>query len=192
VEKRLEQAHFAMAFEGPGYSDDAIYTAQIFSSALGGGMSSRLFQEAREKRGLCYTIFAQTGAYSDSGLMTIYAGTSGEEIGELANLTIDEVKRAAHDMSAAEVARARTQMKAGLLMGLESPSSRAERMARQLAIWDRVPSLEETVERIDRVTTGDVRDLAGQMAARGAAALALYGPVSGAPGLSDLTGRLAA
>jgi predicted Zn-dependent peptidase len=192
VEKGLEQAHFALAFESAGYRDDAVYTAQIFATAFGGGMSSRLFQEARERRGLCYTIFAQTGAYSDAGLMTIYAGTSEEEIAELAELTIDELKRAADDMSPAEIARARTQMKAGLLMGLESPSSRAERLARLLAIWDRVPDLEETVSKIDAVTTGDARDLAARMATGGAAALALYGPVSRAPGLGDLTGRLAA
>ena len=192
VEKALEQAHFAMAFESAGYRDDDIYTSQIFASALGGGMSSRLFQEAREKRGLCYTIFAQTGAYSDSGLMTIYAGTSGEEIGELAELTIDELKRAADDMTDAEIARARTQMKAGLLMGLESPSSRAERLARLLAIWDRVPTLAETVQRIDAVSTSKVRDLARATAERGAAAMALYGPVRRAPELQALTGRLAA
>ena len=192
VEKDLEQAHFAMAFEGPGYRADEIYTAQILSSALGGGMSSRLFQEAREKRGLCYTIFAQTGAYSDSGLMTIYAGTSGEEIGELAELTIDELKRSADDMSDEEVDRARAQMKAGLLMGLESPSNRAERLARQLAILDRIPDLEETVQRIDAVTAADVRAMAGAMRETASAAMALYGPVSGAPSIADLQGRLAA
>ena len=89
-EKSLEQAHFALAFESPGYRDDAIYTAQIYSSALGGGMSSRLFQEVREKRGLCYSIFAQTGAYADTGSTTIYAGTSASQLGELAEITIDE------------------------------------------------------------------------------------------------------
>ena len=192
VEKALEQAHFAMAFESPGYRDDDVYTSQIFSSALGGGMSSRLFQEAREKRGLCYTIFAQTGAYSDSGLMTIYAGTSGEEIGELAELTVDVLRRSASDMTDAEIERARAQMKAGLLMGLESPSSRAERLARQLSIWDRVLPLEETVAKIDAVSTARVRDMAGAMAENGSVAMALYGPVSRAPALDELTGRLAA
>ncbi len=190
--KDLEQAHIAMAFETPGYRDPAVYTAQIFATAFGGGMSSRLFQEARERRGLCYTIFAQTGAYADSGLTTIYAGTSGEEVGELAELTMDELKRAADDMSEAEVARARAQMKAGLLMGLESPSSRAERLARLLAIWDRVPELQETIDHIDAVGTRDVRAFAAGLADAGSAALALYGPVAGAPHLGDLTERLAA
>jgi predicted Zn-dependent peptidase len=189
--KTLEQAHFALGFEGPGYRDDAIYTAQIFSTAFGGGMSSRLFQEIREKRGLCYTIYAQTGAYAETGMTTIYAGTSAEDLNELAGLTMDELKRSADDMTPAEVARARAQMKAGLLMGLESPSSRAERLARMVSIWGRVPDLEETISRIDAVTTGDVREFAAGMIT-GAAALALYGPVEKAPRLDDLRERLAA
>ncbi|MEO0991743.1 MAG: pitrilysin family protein, partial [Pseudomonadota bacterium] len=188
--KDLEQAHFALALEGPGYRDDEIYTAQIFSTAFGGGMSSRLFQEAREKRGLCYTIFAQTGAYADTGMMTLYAGTSGEELSDLAKLTMDELARAANDMSDAEVERARAQMKAGMLMGLESPSQRTERLARLLAIWDRVPTLEETVARIDSVTTADVRRFAAATASSGRGALALYGPVARAPQLTDLMDRI--
>ncbi|KIN63846.1 Protease [Sulfitobacter noctilucicola] len=190
--KKLEQAHFALGFESPGYRADDIYVAQIYASALGGGMSSRLFQEIRENRGLCYTIFAQAGAHADTGMTTIYAGTSGEQLPELANITIDEMKRAATDMSPAEVARARAQMKAGLLMGLESPSNRAERLARLIQIWDRIPPLSETIEKIDAVTTGDVRDLAERMAAEAPAALALYGPVEDAPGLEDLQARRAA
>ena len=190
--KPLEQAHFALGFEAPGYRADDIYVAQIYASALGGGMSSRLFQEVRENRGLCYTIFAQAGAYADTGMMTIYAGTSGEQLPELAGITIDEMKRAASDMSPAEVARARAQMKAGLLMGLESPSNRAERLARLIQIWDRVPPLEETIAQIDAVTTGDVRDFAQNIAASAPAALALYGPVDGAPTLEELQERRAA
>ncbi|MCP4818863.1 MAG: insulinase family protein, partial [Shimia sp.] len=169
-----------------------IYTAQIYSTALGGGMSSRLFQEIREKRGLCYSIYAQTGAYSDTGMTTIYAGTSGSQIEELAQITIDELKRAAEDMNEAEIARARIQMKAGLLMGLESPSSRAERQARMIAIWDRVPTLAETVERIDAVTDQDVRRFAEHMAVAARPAMALYGPVADAPALEALQERRAA
>lgn len=190
--KDLEQAHFALALESPGYRDDAIYTAQIYSSALGGGMSSRLFQEVRETRGLCYTIFAQTGAYADTGATTIYAGTSGEQVAELAGITIDEMKRAADDMSDQEVARARAQMKAGMLMGLESPSNRAERLARLVQIWGKVPSLEDTVAKIDAVTTQDVRAFAEQMAVRAPAAMAVYGPVGAAPSLEELQQRRAA
>ncbi|GAA6207194.1 pitrilysin family protein [Cognatishimia sp. WU-CL00825] len=191
-EKSLEQAHFALGLESPNYCSPDIYAAQIYSVALGGGMSSRLFQEVREKRGLCYTIYASAGAYADSGMTTIYAGTSGDQIADLANITIDELKRAAEDMNAKEIERARVQMKAGMLMGLESPSSRAERLARMLSIWNRVPDLAETVEKIDAVTDNDVRGFAEHMAVQARAALALYGPVSDAPDLVNLQDRRAA
>ncbi|MCW8843540.1 MAG: insulinase family protein [Rhodobacteraceae bacterium] len=186
TEKTLEQAHMALGFEGPDYCDPDIYTAQIYATALGGGMSSRLFQEIRERRGLCYTIYSQAGAYADTGMMTIYAGTSAAQIGDLCRVTIEELKRAAEGMNTEEIARARTQMKAGLLMGLESPSSRAERLARLLAIWGYVPSLHETVERIDAVSDADVRRFAEHMAVEARPALALYGPVSAAPDLDAL------
>lgn len=190
--KGLEQVHFALGFESPGYRDDAFYTAQIYAQALGGGMSSRLFQEARERRGLCYAIYAQAGAYADTGMITIYAGTSAEDIAGLAELTIDEMRRAASDIGEAEVARARAQMKAGLLMGLESPSARAERLARLVAIWGRVPSVAETVAKIDAVGRADVAGFASRLASAGAAALAIYGPGERAPELARLTRRLAA
>lgn len=189
--KDLEQVHFALAFESPNYRAPDVYAAQVYATALGGGMSSRLFQKIREERGLCYSIFAQSGAYEDTGQITIYAGTSEDEISELMQLTVDELKRAADDMTDAEVARARAQLKAGLLMGLESPSSRAERLARLLAIWGRVPDVAEAVQRIDAVGTSDVRKYAGEMAAS-RAALALYGPVNKAPGLEAVRKSLTA
>jgi predicted Zn-dependent peptidase len=189
--KDLEQVHFALAFEAPGYRAPDVYAAQVYATALGGGMSSRLFQKIREERGLCYSIFAQSGAYEDTGQITLYAGTSQEEIGELTQLTLDELKRSAEDMTAVEVARARAQLKAGLLMGLESPSSRAERLARLLAIWGRVPDMDEAVAKIDAVTLADVRACAEAMqTAR--VALALYGPVAAAPGLEAIRAGLAA
>ena len=191
-EKALEQAHMALAFEGPDYAHEDIHAAQIYATALGGSMSSRLFQEVRERRGLCYTIFAQAGAYADTGMMTIYAGTSAGQMGDLAHITIDEMKRAAEDMSGPEIERARAQMKAGLLMGLESPSNRAERLARMLQIWGRVPDVAEMVERIDAVALGDVRRVAEETVARAPSALALYGPVAGAPDLVSLDARRAA
>ena len=189
--KDLEQVHFALAFEAPGYRDADVYAAQVYATAMGGGMSSRLFQKIREERGLCYSIFAQSGAYEDTGQITVYAGTSAEEIGDLVGLTLDELKRAADDMSEAEVNRARVQLKAGMLMGLESPSSRAERNARLLAIWGRVPGVEETVARIDAVSTADVRRYGADMV-QAKSALALYGPVAKAPDLGAIRERLAA
>lgn len=190
--KPLEQAHFALAFEAPDYRNRDIYTAQIFSTAFGGGMSSRLFQEVREKRGLCYTIFCSAGAYSDTGTLTIYAGTSGDQVRGLADITMDEMKRASDDMSEEEVARARAQMKAGLLMGLESPASRAERLARMIAIWGRVPDLDEVITHVDAVDTEMVRQFAGNLVDRAEMAMAIYGPVENDISVSDLQARLAA
>ena len=190
--KALEQVHFAMGFEGPSVRDAAFYPSQVYTTALGGGMSSRLFQKIREERGLCYSIFAQAGAFDDAGMITIYAGTSAEEVGELCNLTIDELKRAADDMSEAEVARAKAQMKAGLLMGLESPSGRAERMARYIAIWGRVPDLAETIAQIEAVNRAAVAEFAAGLRAHSSTALALYGPVEAAPTLARLQERRAA
>lgn len=189
--KDLEQVHFALGLAGPGYRHADLYTAQVHATAMGGGMSSRLFQKIREERGLCYSIYAQAGSFDETGMITIYAGTSQEEIGQLCALTMDEMKRAADDMTEAEVARARAQMRAGLVMGLESPTGRAERLARSLAIWGRIMPAEETVAAIDAVTTVDVRDFAGRLAGA-EAALALYGPVGQAPGLAELKQRLAA
>ncbi|MGL4279153.1 MAG: M16 family metallopeptidase [Albidovulum sp.] len=183
--KDLEQAHFALSFEGPGYRDDAVYAAQVYATAMGGGMSSRLFQKIREDRGLCYSIHAQSSAYEDTGNITIYAGTSAEEIGELTALTLSELKRAAEDMTEAEVARARAQLRAGLLMGLESPSSRAERNARLLSIWGRIPAVSEAVAKIDAVDTTRVRSYAEGLT-RARAALAIYGPVASAPGIEEI------
>jgi predicted Zn-dependent peptidase len=188
--KALEQAHFTLAFESPGYMANDFYAAQVYATALGGGMSSRLFQEIRENRGLCYTIFSQAGAYSDTGMITVYAGTSAEQLGELADVTIDEIRRITGDLREVEIARARAQMKAGMLMGLESPSNRAERLARMISIWGRVPDLSETVEKIDNVTLDSVRDFGVQMAQNAASAMAIYGPVSNAPELSSLKARL--
>jgi predicted Zn-dependent peptidase len=188
--KDLEQVHVALALEAPGYRDATVHAAQVYATAIGGGMSSRLFQKLREERGLCYSIFAQAGAYEDTGSITLYAGTGAEEIGALADLTVAEICRSAEDMSEAEVARARAQLRAGLLMGLESPSQRAERLARMLAIWGRVPAIEESVARIDAVSVEEVRAFAAGIPARGTA-MAILGPVAGAPDLAAVRRGLA-
>jgi predicted Zn-dependent peptidase len=140
---------------------------------------------------LCYSIFAQSGAYEDAGQITLYAGTSADEISDLMCLTMDEMKRAAEDMSEAEVARARAQIKAGMVMGPESASSRAERIARLLAIYGCVPVIEESVAKIDSVTLAGVRAYAEGLCSA-SNALALYGPVDRAPGLEAIRDRLAA
>ena len=192
VDRLVEQAHFALSLESPGYRHEDLYTAQIHAGILGGGMSSRLFQEIREKRGLCYTIFAQAAAYADSGALMIYAGTGGDSVHELTQLVTDELRRLPDNLTEAELERARAQMKAGMLMGLESASGRCERLARMLAIWDRVPSLEESVARIDAVDRARVAEFAARQCAQARPALALYGPVSKAPDRDWIRARLAA
>lgn len=189
--KSLEQAHFAMALQGPGYRDPDFHAVQIVASALGGGMSSRLFQEAREKRGLCYTIFAQGAAWSETGMMMIYAGTGGGEVRDLVDLTADELRRAADDLNEDEIARARAQAKAGLVMGLESPASRAERMASLLSVWGKVLPLEDSIARIDAVDATVARSALRKIISS-QPALALYGPVADAQSAEEVARRMAA
>jgi len=188
----LEQVHLAMAFPAPAWSDPDLYTAQIYATLMGGGMSSRLFQTLREEAGLCYSVFAQASAHEDAGILTLYAGTGAEDVAELAERTIAELRRAPGDITRAEVDRARAQMRAGLLMGQESPSARAERLARHLAIWGRVPPIEEIVARIDAVGLAEARGFAEALAGAGRMAMALYGPAEGAPDAASLAARLAA
>jgi len=145
-----------------------------------------------EKNGGFATRFLHSWSFSDTGLTTIYAGTSAEQIPDLANLTVNELKRAAVDLSEAEVTRARSQMKAGLLMGLESPSSRAERLARMIQIWGKVPSLDETIKKIDSVNLEKVRAYAEHVMTQSKFAMALYGPISSAPSLEELDALRAA
>jgi len=191
VKQTLEQAHFALALAAPSYRDERYYAAQIAATALGGGMSSRLFQEAREKRGLCYTIFAQCSGWADSGMLTVYAGSGAEAIGGLVDLTADELQRATGALSEAEVARARAQTRAGLVMGLESASARAERLATQVSIWGRAIPVEETVARVEQVDVAAARAAIADFACS-APAVALYGPVAGARSAAELARRLTA
>ena len=153
-------------------------------------MSSRLFQEAREKRGLCYTIFAQPSAWTETGVLMIYAGTGGDELGQLAGLVVDELSRAARDLGEAEVERAKTQSKASIVMALESPAARTERMAGLLSVWGEVTPIEETVAKIDAVDVTRARAVLGRII-ESRPALALYGPVDGAPDADELARRLA-
>ncbi len=191
-ERALEQVHMALAFESPAAICDEAHVAQIYATAMGGGMSSRLFQELREQRGLCYTIFAQASAYTDTGQITLYAGTGPDQIGELCNLTMDALRLAADGLAGAEIDRARAQLKAGMLMGLESPSARAERLARMISIWGRIPPIEETIARLDAVSIEDIRAFGQSLAQKSDPAIVLLGPAAGAPERSALAARLAA
>lgn len=161
--KPLDQAHIILSFQAPGYRDPDIYTLQVMSSILGGGMSSRLFQEVREKRGLCYSVFSYGSAYEDGGQLGVYAASSPEHTVELVGLTSDIIMSVAGGVSDGEIARAKAQLKSSLVMNLESASSRADQIARQFLAFGRVPAIDELVRRIDSVSSEDVRSLAGRL-----------------------------
>ena len=176
-ERDLEQIHYALSVPGISYEDDDFYTAQILSGLLGGGMSSRLFQEIRERRGLCYSVFSFASSFADSGTFTVYAGTGEEHIGELSHVLTDELLRSVEDIREAEVDRAKAQLKASLLMGLESPASRSEVHARQLLIYGRILPASEIVEKIDIVTVQDTKRLAGSLFSGVTPTIAALGPL---------------
>ena len=165
-----------MAFAGPSYRGQDFYTAQVFSGLFGGGMSSRLFQEVRERRGLCYAIYSSCWALADTGLFGIHAATGPEMMGKLIEVVGEQLVAAAAEKPAeAEVARAKAQLKAGLLMGLESSSARAEQMARQLLLFDRLIEPPELIERIDAVTADAVRELAASLVSGAPPSVAVVG-----------------
>lgn len=148
----LEQVHFVIGFRAAPVGTDEYYALSVLSNLLGGGMSSRLFQEIREKRGLVYSIDTFLSAFSDEGVFGIYAGTGPDLIEEFVPALCEEISRLSSTLGEEEIARARTQLKANLLMGMESTGARAERAGQQMLLYDRVVSVGELVEKIDNVT----------------------------------------
>ncbi len=180
VEKReLEQVHIAMALPGVAVTDPTLYSLQVFTSILGGGMSSRLFQEARERRGLCYSIYSFHMPYSDIGMFGLYAGTDATDMSELMRVIVGEIAGTADTISEPEIARAKAQMKAGLLMALESSGARIDQLARQMITRGRPMTVEELVEKVDAVTVETARAAGRALIARGKMATAVLGLGSG-------------
>lgn len=188
----LMEAQVLLGFEGRPYGHDDYYAAQILGSVLGGGMSSRLFQEVRETRGLCYAIYAFHWAFSDTGLFAIHAATGADDLAELMPVLADELVRAGEAIEEAEVARSRAQIRASLMMAMESPAARAGQIARQMMIYGRCLSSEDIVARIDAVTAEDVRRVAAEIFANSAPTLTAVGPVDSVMGTSEISDRLTA
>jgi predicted Zn-dependent peptidase len=176
-EEDLEQAHIAYALPGVSSADPEFYAAQVYVTALGGGMSSRLFQEARERRGLCYAISAFASAARDSGTIGIYTGTGETEAAEISAVIAGEMENLAAGATDAEVARAKAQMKSSLLMGLERPGQRAEQIAGQMFSYGRVLSIKELTQRLEAVDTAAVRRFGSRLMEQGRPAIAAVGPV---------------
>jgi predicted Zn-dependent peptidase len=180
VEKReLEQVHIALALAGVSQHDPALYSTQVFTNILGGGMSSRLFQEAREKRGLCYSIYAFHVPYSDVGMFGLYAGTDAADTSELMRLIVEEIANTATTLSEPEIARSKAQMKAGMLMALESSGERIGQLARQMIAWGRPIPLAELIEKVEAVTVESARAAGRALIGRGKLATAVIGLGSG-------------
>jgi len=180
VEKReLEQVHIALALPGVAQNDPGLYSLQMFNNVLGGGMSSRLFQEAREKRGLCYSIYSFHAPYTDVGMFGLYAGTDAADTSELMRLIVDEIANATETITEAEIARAKAQMKAGLLMALESSGDRIGQLARHMIAWGRPIPLAELVAKVEAVTVERARAAGRALIRRGKPAIAVLGLGSG-------------
>ena len=190
-ERDLDQVHIVLGFPSVAYSDPDYYPALLLSTLLGGGMSSRLFQEIRERRGLVYSIYSFTAPFRDGGLFGIYAGTGETEAEELVPVVLDELRAVQRGVTPEEVARARAQVKAGLLMSLESTGSRCEQLARQLQVVGRTVPTAETVSRLDAVSVETVRRAAARIF-RGPPTLAALGPAVLVPALPHIADRLAA
>jgi predicted Zn-dependent peptidase len=166
VHRDLEQAHLTLALEGVPQADPSLFSLQVFANTLGGGMSSRLFQDVREQRGLCYSIYTFHAPYADTGFFGLYTGTDPADAPEMMEVIVDVMTNAVETLTEAEINRAKAQMKAGLLMALESCSARAEQLARHILAYGRPLTVDELVARIDAVSVESTRDAARALFAR--------------------------
>lgn len=159
----LEQTHVILGFEGLPFGHPDYYAVSVLSTILGGGMSSRLFQEVREKRGLVYSVYTFTSSYQDSGIFGIYAGTSPIQVPELLPVVRDKLDRFSKTLEVSEINRAKAQLKAGLMMSLESTTARCEQLANHLLIYGRPIPPSEILNKVDAVTLDHVATMAGHL-----------------------------
>lgn len=174
--RKLEQAHLVLTLPGVDRHHDDIFAQGAFVEILGGGMSSRLFQEAREERGLAYAIDAYEDAYDDVGLVGVYAGTSADKAHEAARLAAEIVKRLTTDAAPGELSRAKAQVRAGYFMRREQPLARAEQNAAQVLFFDRLFTTHEVAAEIEAVDLGALRRVGERMIGGATAATAVLGP----------------
>jgi predicted Zn-dependent peptidase len=189
VEDDLEQVHFLLGFEGVRIGDPDFYALSILSTIFGGGMSSRLFQEIRERRGLVYSIYSFSASYHDGGTFGVYAGTGPDEIDELTPILCDEIARLADTLTEEELARARTQLKASTLMSQESTGGRTEQIGQQTLIYGRPLTLDELVAKIEAVDLDQLRRTAKRVFAA-KPTLAAIGPLKKLERYDSLCARL--
>lgn len=185
----LQEAQVLLGFHGPAYTDLNFYAAHLLSAILGGGMASRLFQEIREERGLCYSIYSFYSPYADTGLFGVHAATSEEDLDELMPLVIDELRKTIDGVTAAELRRAKAQLRSGLLMALESPIARAGQIGRQILIHGRPLPLEEMVDKVEAVREADIAATAAEILGS-FPTLAAIGPIGSLADVGEYAARM--
>jgi predicted Zn-dependent peptidase len=161
--KKLEQVNLLLGFQGSSYMDEDYYKYQMLSSILGGGMSSRLFQEVREKRGLAYSVYAFNYANFDSGIFGVYAGTTEDKTNELLDVVCDELIKATKKITDIELKRSLSQLKASLLMSQESTNSRSQKLGGDILAFGRIIPHSEIIRKISEITKADLTKLAAKI-----------------------------
>ena len=187
----LMDAQLLIGFEGKAYHMRDFYCSQILANILGGGMSSRLFQEVREHRGLCYSVYAFHWGFSDTGIFGIHAATGGDDIPQLLPVIIDELRKASETIHEQEIDRARAQIRAQLLMGQESPAARAGQIARQMILYGRPIPNNEMMERLEGITTQRLTDLSGRLFLDTMPTLSAVGPIEKLASMEEISASLA-
>ncbi len=188
-DKKLEQIHLLLGFEGLDYHNENFYSLLVYSSLLGGGMSSRLFQEIREKRGLVYGISSFSSSYTDTGVFGIYCGTGENQIQELIPVLCDELNNSPNSITDNEINRGKAQLKASLMMGRESAFRRCESAARQLLVFGRIIEPSETIKKIDLVSKETVKNIARKIVS-GPITISSIGPLSKLENLDKIQARI--
>ena len=187
----LMDAQILLGFEGRAYHARDFYCSQILANILGGGMSSRLFQEVRETRGLCYSVYAFHWGFSDTGIFGIHAATGGENLPELLPVIVEELRKSSGTIHQQEIDRARAQIRAQLLMGQESPAARAGQVARQMMLYGRPIPNPEMMERLEGITIERLTDLAGRLFFDATPTLSAIGPLDQLAPMEEIIASLA-
>jgi predicted Zn-dependent peptidase len=187
IERPGEQVNLVFGFPGLPYGDPDYYAALVLSTLYGGGMSSRLFQEIREKRGLVYSVYSFASSLSDSGVFGVYAGTGPEEADDVLRIAAEQLRDVAASAGEDETQRARAQLKAHLMMSMESTGSRAEQAANQLLIYGRLLDPAEVVAELEAIDSSRIRSAAERVLA-GPMTLTAVGPIGGIAGFERVCG----
>jgi predicted Zn-dependent peptidase len=185
--QELEQVHIVLGVPSYPLAHERRYAASLLNIILGGGMSSRLFQNIRERQGLAYAIFSELSPYTDSGVLSVYAGTSRESAAQLIRSVVEEFRRIRQEaVSADELRRAKDHLKGSMMLSLESTSARMSNLARQAMYFHRFVSLDEMLASIEIVTREEVLAIAQDFFEPGRLALTVLGKLNGFQVTQDL------